>query len=115
MSNSAPEIQCSLKPWMLDINYIYHVETFSHSHVALTLYERYPSSVIYMSTIAFNRGTGRQIDPNKVVLNVLQNHLDYIRDVLNTTAYFIDERRRRREFVWMMRSMYFSRMHGKRK
>jgi hypothetical protein len=114
MSNREPEIQCSLKPWMLDISYVYHVENFVRNHQTYTLYERYPNSAIFMSTIAFNRGTGRQIDPNKVVLQVLQNHLDYIRDVLSTTAYLIDERRRR-NWRWTMLSIYSRMTREKRK
>lgn len=99
MSNSEPEIQCSLKPWMLDISYVCQVEEFVRNHHTLTLYERWPIWFLPRNT-----------DPKEIV----QNHLDYIRDVLSTTAYLIDERRRR-NWRWTMLSIYSRMMREKRK
>lgn len=113
MSNSKPEIQCSFAPWFLDISYIYQTEEIRHNGIVTHLYERFPAIELYMKIMAINRGTGRTIDRRAIGAKIIQNHFDYMRDILKNTAYLIDERRRR-NWRWTMLSIYSNRMRGRK-
>lgn len=92
-----PEVQCSLKPWLLDTRYVYNVERIHRKgEFNSYLYERYPA---WAAQVKMGM-TDPDRDPHRAIV---ANHVAYLKDVLDTTAWLIDERVRRREIVRRIR------------
>lgn len=102
MSNEStllpPEVQCSLTPWKLDVRYIYTVEAYHRGGCMTYLYERYP---VWAAEVQSGRGTSRTVTNYHVAFN----HLEYIRDVLNTTCWLPKEREKRVRAKWEIRCL----------